>query len=158
MTGTADPRSIGAGRLYSAAQAMELAMLVLVVGREAGNQPREAMLAVACSIRNRVDARKARWGDAWEDVIEHAWQYSSIAGPAADPNLRKYINLSIAPWPTALEVSELVYSRNVSDTTAGAHSYFDRSLDANPPTWSTDGEFVHTVDIGAFHFFKLRGT
>src|SRR5262249_43555912 len=142
-------------RLYTPVQAVELAMLVMVLGREAGNQPDEAILGVACSIRNRVQAGLPRWGKDWETVIERAWQYSSIAGPKSDPNLQKYPNMAFAPWPKCLQIAELVYSGEVADNTGGAHSYFDRSLDAAPPTWATDGEFVRTVDLGAFHFFRL---
>jgi len=150
--------TIDGARLYTPRQSVELAMLVLVLGREAGNQSDEATLGVACSIRNRVRAQLNRWGKDWESVIERAWQYSSIEGPKADPNLQKYPNMNFAPWPRCLEIAERVYADQVADNTAGAHSYFDRSLDANPPTWSIDGEFVHTVDLGAFHFFKLAGT
>ena len=149
--------SNGSGRLYTPRQSVELAMLVLVLGREAGNQTEDAMLGVACSIRNRVHLQLTRWGKDWESVIERAWQYSSVEGPKADPNLQKYPNLNFAPWPKCLEIAEQVYSDQVADNTGGAHSYFDRSLDDNPPAWSTDGEFIHTVDLGAFHFFKLAG-
>jgi hypothetical protein len=142
-------------RMYTPRQSVELAMLTLVLGREAGNQEDPAMIGVACSIRNRVRAALNRWGKDWESVIEHAWQYSSVEGPKADPNLQKYPNMNFAPWPKCLYIAELVYSDTVADTTQGAQSYFDKSLDGNPPTWSTDGEFTHTCDIGAFHFFRL---
>lgn len=145
-------------RMYTGRQSLELAMLVLVLGREAGNQADDAIIGVGCSIRNRVHAQLKRWGQDWESVIERAWQYSSMVGPKADPNLQKYPNMNFAPWPKCLSIAELVYAGEVADNTGGAHSYFDRSLDANPPVWSTDGEFVHTVDLGAFHFFKLAGT
>lgn len=140
---------------YNSRQAVDLVMLVQVLGREAGNQQRPAVEAVACSIRNRVKAGLKRFGLDWEDVIEKAWQYSSMVGPANDPNLRKYPNLKFAPWPLCLDVAEACYSGELADPTGGAHSYFDSSLDANPPTWSTDGEFTHTTNIGSFRFFRL---
>jgi hypothetical protein len=46
-------------------------------------------------------------------------------------------------------------SGEIADPTEGADSYFDRSLDADPPAWSTSGEFIHTVNLGDFRFFKL---
>jgi hypothetical protein len=142
-------------RLYNGRQAIDLAMFCLLLGREAGNQSRQAIEAVGCSVRNRVRAALPRWGRDWESVIEKAWQYSSIVGPKADPNLQKYPNLNFAPWPLCLDVAETVYHGDLADPTAGAHSYFDSSLDANPPAWSTDGEYVHSADIGSFHFFRL---
>jgi hypothetical protein len=142
-------------RMYNGRQSIDLCMLVTVLGREAGNQPRAAIEAVGCSIRNRVKAALARWGRDWEEVIEKRWQYSSMNGPANDPNLLKYPNLKYDPWPLCLEVAETVYSGDLADPTGGAHSYFDKSLDADPPQWSIDGEYVKTYDVGAFHFFRL---
>ena len=130
-------------------------MLCLVLGREAGNQPRAGIEAVGCSVRNRVKAALARWGRDWESVIEAKWQYSSVEGAQTDPNLRKYPNLNFAPWPLCLDVAEAVYSGDLADPTAGAHSYFDKSLDANPPAWANDGEYLHTCDIADFHFYRL---
>jgi N-acetylmuramoyl-L-alanine amidase len=139
--------------LYNARQAIDLAMLTLVLGREAGNQTEDAIRGVAWSIKNRV-AHPGWWGKDWESVIEKKWAYSSIAGPQSDPNLEKYPNLNFAPWPTCLAIAEEVYSGTGTDPTGGAVNYFDRSLDKDPPAWSTDGSLVHSCDIDAFHFFK----
>jgi hypothetical protein len=82
---------------------------------------------------------------------------TSAAACSWRARLQKYPNMAFAPWPKCLQIAELVYSGEVSDNTGGAHSYYDRTLDAAPPAWATDGEFIHTVDLGAFHFFKLAG-
>ena len=150
-----NPTPFVAPRLYNARQAIDLTMLCLVLGREAGNQPLAGIEAVACSIRNRVTAGLRRWGQGWEGVIGARWQYSSVNGPGADPNLLKYPNLAFAPWATCLDVAERTISGELADPTRGSHSYFDKSLDENPPTWATDGEFIHTIDIADFHFFRL---
>lgn len=133
-------------------------MLTIVIGREAGNQTIDGMHAVGWSIKNRVTLQAKRWGQEYTDVIEKPWQYSSIEGPQSDPNLKKYPDLDVKPWPDAFQAAVDVYFERVPDPTGGAHSYFDKSLDANPPAWANDGEYVHTVDVGAFHFFRLAKT
>jgi N-acetylmuramoyl-L-alanine amidase len=140
-------------KLYNGRQAIDIAMLTLVIGREAGNQPKEAMLGMGWSVRNRV-THPGWWGRDWESVIEAKWQYSSIVGLQTDPNLRKYPNLNFAPWEDALAVAETVYAGEGVDPTGGAVDYYDKSLDANPPAWATDGSLVHACDLGSFHFFK----
>jgi hypothetical protein len=141
-------------KLYNARQAVDLVMLVQVLGREAGNQAEDAIRGVAWSIKNRV-LHPSWWGTDWESVIEKKWQYSSIAGPGNDPNLQKYPNLNFAPWPTCLAIAEEVYNGLSADPTGGAVDYFDKSMDNDPPAWSKDASVVHSCDIGAFHFFKL---
>jgi len=139
---------------YDARQAIDLCMLTMVLGREAGNQTQPAIRGVAWSIRNRVQ-RPGWWGKDWAGVIEAKWQYSSIEGPQSDPNLRKYPNLNFEPWPTCLTIAEEVYAGLGVDPTDGAVSYFDKSLDNDPPAWAKDGSLVHCCDIDAFHFYKM---
>jgi hypothetical protein len=149
------------GKLYNARQAIDLCMLTLVLGREAGNQRDSAILAVGKSIDNRV---KCRWRGkiGWEAIIEERWQFSSISGPQSDPNLLKYPNLAVEPWERCLAIAELVYNGIGLDPTFGATHYYDRSLDPDPatnradrrPAWAFDGSMAKTADIEAFHFFK----
>lgn len=139
---------------YLGRQAIDVAMLTLVIGREAGNQPKDAMLGVGWSVRNRV-LKPGWWGKDWVSCIEAKWQYSSISGLSTDPNLRKYPNLAFAPWPEALAAAEAVYAGAGPDPTGGAVDYYDKSLDSNPPSWATDGSLVHACDLGSFHFFKM---
>jgi hypothetical protein len=150
-------------RLYNARQAIDLYMLTLLLGREAGNQKDDAILAVAWSVKNRV-LRPGfwNWGRDWEGVIEARWQYSSIEGPSNDPNLEKYPNLNIEPWERCLAIAEIVYNGMGTDPTRGATHYFDRSLDPDPangkpdrrPKWAKDVSMVDCCDIGAFHFYR----
>jgi hypothetical protein len=151
------------GKLYNAVQAVELTMLLIALGREAGNQTDGAIFAVAKSIDNRV---KCNWGGkvGWCAIIAARWQYSSINGPQTDPNLLKYPNLDVPPWRKILTIAEMVYNGMGLDPTFGATHYFDRSLDPDPatnkpdrrPAWAIDGSFDHTADIDAFHFFRRK--
>ena len=148
---------------YNARQAIDLCMLTLVLGREAGNQQDSTIAAVGKSIANRVKCRY-RGMVGWEAVIEERWQYSSIEGPQSDPNLLKYPNLAFEPWERCLAISESVYnSIDLEDPTFGATHYYDRSLDPDPtankpdrrPAWATDGSMIKTADIEAFHFYRV---
>lgn len=140
--------------MYNARQSIDLCMLTMVLGREAGNQKDDAILAVGCSIRNRV-LRPGfwNWGRDWEGVIEAKWQFSSINGPVGDANLLKYPNLNAEPWERCLNIAELVYNGLVAvDPVRGATHYYDKSID--PPIWATNGKMIHVTDVGDFFFYK----
>ncbi|HXU18952.1 MAG TPA: cell wall hydrolase [Verrucomicrobiae bacterium] len=138
----------------SSSQAVEFSMLVLVTGREARGDGLDSMRAVAWSIRNRV-SRPSWWGRSWIEVITKKWQYSSINGLEADPNLLIYPVPGAAVWNDAISAAEEAYSGEGTDPTGGAVSYYDRSLDDFPPLWAKSGQFAKTVDIGRLHFFRL---
>ncbi|MGB2633214.1 MAG: cell wall hydrolase [Candidatus Acidiferrum sp.] len=142
-----------APNLYNARQAVDLVMLMQLIGREAGNQTDDGMRGVAWSVKNRVARPNFwDWGYDWETVIEKKWAYSSINGAPNDPNLRKYPNLHVEPWERCLAIAEEIFTGTGTDPTAGATHYFDKSLDANPPDWAA--RMVHTLDLGDFHFYK----
>jgi len=134
--------------LYEAFSDGEL--LALAIWREARNQSPEAQFGVGCSIRNRV-ARPRWWGNSYRTVILKPWQYSSFN--ENDPNSSKYPT----EGPLWIAIKQLAADvlAGKSDNTNGAVSYYDRSLDNNPPKWAASNEFQHACDLGAFHFFKL---
>lgn len=141
---------------YTANQAIEFALLVTVIGREARGEPYEAKLGVAWSIRNRVTEPRW-WGHDWISVIEKKAQYSSMTPPSGkDPNLIVYPDLSNDAWRECVEAAEGAYWKQEADVTGGATHYFDRSLDEHPPSWATDGTSQHVCDIGGLHFYKAH--
>lgn len=139
---------------YNTNQALDIALLVTVIKREARGESYEAMVAVGWSIKNRV-VNPRWWGHDWYSVITKPEQYTSIVPPAKDndPNLRVYPN---ADDTLCIEAAEAVYLETVPDPTNGATHYFDRSMDDNPPYWATDGSSEHTCDIGDLHFWKAH--
>lgn len=141
---------------YNALQAVEFALLVTVVGREARGENYDAMLGVAWSIRNRVDHPKW-WGKGWESVITKPMQYTSMTPPAndKDPNLTVYPDLSNDKWMQVVEASEMAYWGVGQDPVYGASHYYDKSLDADPPAWTKAPTSVHVCDIGSLHFWKV---
>lgn len=134
-----------------AKQAYQFGLLPLVIWREAQNQPLEAMIAVGWAIRNRT-LNPRWWGFDYPSCILKKWQFSSFNWD--DPNSQKFPKGTEPSWENALVAASDVFTGQNPDPTEGATSYFDKSLDDRPPQWATDGGFVHTVDVGAFHFYR----
>ena len=133
-------------------QAYPFTLLALCIWREARGESSTTKLAVAWSIRNRV-SKGGWWGNTWLTVILKPWQYSSFN--ANDPNAKLLPGPSDPSWFDSLNAANDVFDNPASpDPTNGATSYFDKSLDSNPPSWAIDGSKVHTCDIGSLHFYK----
>lgn len=130
-----------------------LFLLALATWREARGEIIAGKIAVACSIRNRT-LRPRWWGHDYVGCILQPWQYSSFN--RADPNSTKFPVETEPAWEDCLATAQAVYGGTQADTTGGADSYFDRSLDANPPSWATDGSKTHTCDIGNLHFYRTN--
>ena len=126
-------------------------LLALCIWREARGETRDGKFAVGCSIRNRVNHPRW-WGRDYRSVILDPWQYSSFN--AADPNSNKFPHPGDSAYDDCEACATSVLNGD-ADMTGGAVSYFDKSLDANPPTWPSSPQFAHSVDIGAFHFYAL---
>lgn len=129
-------------------------LLALCLWREARGEPLiTTKQAVAWSIRNRV-MNPEWWGRSWWSVILFPWQYSSFNHQ--DINSTKWPIEFDGEWKECLAVAADVGGDQpiTADPTHGAVSYFDMSLDTDPPKWATDGSFVHTCDWGRLHFYK----
>jgi cell wall hydrolase len=129
-------------------------LLALCIWREARGESYDAKFAVGCSIRNRVQHPRW-WGRDWRSVILDPWQYSSFN--SNDPNSKKFPAPLDEPSFGDSERAANAVMSGIPDTTGGAVSYFDRSLDSDPPEWAVSPEFVHSGDIGHFHFYALAG-
>src|SRR6185312_7029005 len=133
-------------------QSYPFTLLALCVWREARGESATTKLGVAWSIRNRV-VRGGWWGNTWATVILKPYQYSSFN--SNDPNACKLPAPTDPFWFDSLNAANDVYDVPVSpDPTGGATSYFGKSMDANPPSWATDGSNVKTCEIGGLRFYK----
>lgn len=138
-------------------QMYDFILLSLCVWREARGEPLSTKQAVAWTIRNRV-LNPGWWGSGWVGVILHPYQFSSFN--ANDPNATKLPLTSDLSWQDCQATAQGVYSPDpgtqpsLPDNSLGATFYYDKSLDNNPPAWSTDGSMIKTVDIGHLHFYK----
>ena len=127
-------------------------LLALCIWREARGELYDAKTGVAWTIKNRV-AKPGWWGHSWVSVILQPWQFSSFNHN--DPNSGKFPTEADPSWQDSLDVAYKVFNDAIPDPTGGATSYFDKSMDSDPPKWSSDGSNVKTVDLGALHFYKL---
>jgi len=125
-------------------------LLGLVIWREARGETCDAQLGVGCSIRNRVN-KGGWWGNTYRTVILKPWQYSSFN--EGDPNNTKFPAPDDSVWLQCLENASLIINGNCEDNTGGAQSYFDRSLDNDPPKWAAT--MTKTTDLGHLHFYKV---
>lgn len=124
-----------------------LKLLQLCIWREARNQPFSAMVAVGCSIRNRVN-KPSWWGHDYLTVILKPWQYSSFN--TNDPNSTKFPAADdLKSGAMALLAAQQVMG-GCDDLSNGADSYFDDSIE--PPKWASSAAL--TAKIGAFSFYK----
>jgi N-acetylmuramoyl-L-alanine amidase len=126
-------------------------LLALCIWREARGETWRTKLAVGCSVRNRVH-HPDWWGHDYHSVILDPYQYSSFN--ASDPNSKKWPNDEDPNWLESLEAASLIINGNTTDTTSGATSYFDKSLDDNPPKWASSAEMSKLRTIGSMHFYK----
>jgi N-acetylmuramoyl-L-alanine amidase len=125
-----------------------IVLLALLLWREARNQSDDAILAVACSVRNRM-LHPGWWGHDWVSIILCHEQYSSFN--PNDPNAVKEPSATDPVYMRCLAIAKAAYEGLTPDASNGADSYFDKSLDAHPPSWAA--QKIHACDVGAFHFY-----
>jgi N-acetylmuramoyl-L-alanine amidase len=126
----------------------EVALLTLVIWREASDQPVATQQAVGCSIRNRVN-KPSWWGTDWTSVICKRLQYSSMTAQG-DPNLIRWPIPTDTSWQSCMEVAQSVYDGTLADMTDGATNYYSVSIPA--PSWTEAMTF--TLQSGANKFYK----
>ena len=119
-------------------------LAALCVWREARGEPYAGKLAVAFSIRNRVN-KPRWWGHDWRSVILKPFQYSSFN--VNDPNSKLFPGVDDKAWQECLAAVGAVMSGRLEDNTGGATHYC--TLDSNPPWWATA---TPTVVIGNHKF------
>jgi N-acetylmuramoyl-L-alanine amidase len=127
-------------------------MLALAIYREARGEDLTGKVAVGCVIRNRVQ-HPSWYGRNWFAVITKPYQFSSFN--AGDRNSAVFGSAADRAWQDSLAAALRVMA-GVPDPTGGATFYFDQTLVNNPPKWASI--YLHTADIGAFHFYKPEGS
>ena len=129
-------------------------LFAICIWREARGELYDTKVAQAWSVRNRVKNPRW-WGHSWVGCILMPEQYSCFNHN--DPNAAKWPTETDPAWQDCLQIASRVFPDPplVPDPTYGATSYFDMSMDTDPPKWSYDGSNVKTVDLGRFHFYKL---
>jgi len=125
---------------------------------EARGEPMSDKVKVGAVIRNRVHWHIARPVGAagWGLVVLKPYQFSWTMD--SDPNLLKVLDPLThelpAVWEVCCQVAEGIVSGAIPDETQGADYYYDRSMDAKPPSWIHDAGMVATVRTDTFRFWR----
>jgi hypothetical protein len=133
--------------------AFEFTLFALCNWREARGELLTTKQAQAWSVKNRV--LNPRWwgGASYSSVILMPWQYSSFNHN--DPNAVKWPVESDPSWQDSMDAVSAVLDGTLPDPTHGSVSYFDMSMDSDPPSWALSPEFAWACDFGRLHFYKL---
>lgn len=129
-------------------ESADLTFLALVLWRECRGESREAKVAVAHSIMNRLASPS--WGNTLMNVVFQRLQYSSMTH-SQDPQLTNWPLDSDRSWQECLEVASDVLEGKVLSNVEKADSYHDTSI--KPPNWATPQSFVK--QIGKLKFYRV---
>lgn len=114
------------------------AMYLEASGERVDGSPRIPMLAVGCSIRNRV----AKNHGTFYGEVTRKWAISSVTAPG-DPNLVKYPPESDAIWQLAQNLAQGVVDGELADVTGGANLYFNpAAIEAGKTFKLPDGRVI----------------
>ena len=127
----------------------EQLILALTVYREAANEPDHGRIAVAWTLRNRVQHPKW-WGRDFYGVATAKWQYSSISAPG-DNQLGKWPKWDDPIFQRCLEIAGAVIAGAIAHPMPGADSYYADYIPV--PRWATDDKMVGK--IGHHIFYNL---
>lgn len=132
----------------------EITLLALTLWREARGEPHEAKIAVAHTVKNRMD-HPGWWGKDYISVLTKKWQYSSLT----DPNDRQ-----LTTWPKAddaameecLKIACLVIGGVYNSPLKGIDSYYDDSLQGElRPKWAKEHPERFVGKIGRLNFYNM---
>ena len=121
---------------------------------EARGENLAGMVAVAWTIRNRVNDGKAKswWGEGYAGVCRAPWQFSCWNNN--DPNYPFLTGAKPIPageLATAKQAAAVVIDGTQPDPTGGATHYYATTM-PKPPSWAKDA--TRTLVLGRHVFFK----
>ena len=121
---------------------------------EARGEGLAGQIAVAWTIRNRVNDGKAKswWGEGYVGVCQKPYQFS--CWNRNDPNYAYLSGVKRIPFRELAQaqiVADQVMKDNVPDPTGGATHYYATTI-PNPPVWAKGAK--QTLKLGRHLFFK----
>lgn len=135
-------------------KAWGLSLLALTLWREARGERDDALIAVACSIKNRVD-RPSWWGQDLVSVLTKKWQYSSLTDPN-DRQLTTWPQPHDASFAECLNIAWGVMEGVYHSPVKGADSYYDDSLQGERvPKWAQAHPERFVGKVGRLSFFNM---
>lgn len=134
-------------KVHLGATEYEAVMLALMVWREARSESFQGKLAVAWTVRNRVEHTKW-WGTDIVGVITKKWQYSSMTA-TGDPQLSMFPKIGDSSFKECMVVACGVINNEFDHPAPGADSYYADYI--KRPKWATDQNFVKKIGVHCFH-------
>ena len=130
-------------------------LLARVIYGESGGVSDLAKIAVAWSVKNRLEDKNSRFGDSYYQVILKENQYDSlwnekISWKVKIPPVQKNELEKIA-WEKSYQTSEKVIKGEIADPTKGANHFYSTYI--SKPFWADENKFTFSVDN--FRFYKL---
>ncbi|KJZ41563.1 cell wall hydrolase [Pseudomonas fluorescens] len=121
---------------------------------EARGESLAGQIAVAWTIRNRVDDGKTKswWGEDYAGVCQKPYQFS--CWNKSDPNFAYLSGTKSIPFRELAQAqiaADQVMAGKVADPTGGATHYYAIAM-KTPPAWSAKAK--QTLKLGGHVFFK----
>ncbi|CAI8773758.1 N-acetylmuramoyl-L-alanine amidase [Pseudomonas jessenii] len=121
---------------------------------EARGESLAGQIAVACTIRNRVNDGKTRswWGEGYAGVCQKPYQFS--CWNKSDPNFAYLSGAKPIPFRELAQAriaADQVIDGNVPDPTGGATHYYASTM-TKAPAWVAGAK--QTLKLGRHLFFK----
>jgi len=129
-------------------------VLARTLWAEARGEGLAGMVAVAWTIRNRVNDGKDRswWGEGYAGVCQKPWQFS--CWNANDPNYPFLTGMKMIPFRELAQcriAADQVVDGKVPDPTGAATHYYATTM-PKPPKWVVGAK--QTLKLGHHIFFK----
>lgn len=132
----------------------EISLLALTIWREARGESHDAKIAVAHTVKNRVE-NPSWWGKEYISVLTKKWQYSSMTDPK-DTQLTNWPQANDHVFEECLAVASLVIGGVYNSPLKGIDSYFDDSLQGDArPKWAKEHPERFVGKIGRLNFYNL---
>jgi len=132
----------------------EIALLALTLWREARGESYEVKIAVAHTVKNRLD-HPGWWGNDWISVLTKKWQYSSLTDPN-DKQLTTWPKSDDASFEECLAIAERVITKFHNSPLKGIDSYYDDSLQGDKiPKWAKEHPERFVGKLGRLNFYNM---
>lgn len=124
---------------------------------EVGGESKEAKIAVAWTIKNRVEDHQQRWGQTYHDVILEPYQYEPFNNPTLEP-FQKITEMKLdnpmekKAWEETYQIAKDVMMDKIKDPISGANHFYATN-GTEKPSWADEKKFIK--EIGVTRFYKL---
>ena len=139
-------------------------ILARLIFGEARNQSSEAMIGVAWTVKNRLQAKRKYFGFNYHEIIQkndgRYYQFSSF-NPAEEDNfpllihpLKNNNEVDRQKWLTSYEVAGQVISDKIQDPTQGATCFHSQDLSQEKFVTKSVPGAIYLKTIGSFLFYQ----